>query len=104
MTAQNEAIVEEAKLMTNAVKDRTLSNRQRTRKIREHRSDEKNKQKEIEGFELQKSDGELSLNEDNNLLEEPNIEISQPTVKTYQDRNLELLKKNKQEGKRGRGK
>jgi Integrase core domain/Mu transposase, C-terminal len=97
-----EAIVDKAKSKTNAVKDPNLSDRKRTQKIRDHRSEEKNERREVESFELDKLESKLLIIEDiQNIQIESESTKEQPIQKSHKAHAFDALQKNRQRPKRG---
>lgn len=93
--ADIENIVSKAENMTKAVIDDTISNTKKTSSIRENRAFEKDKRRESEGFELARTETQVSaeavdIKHDN--LEQPN---------SLQPNHLDLLKRKRQERKLG---
>ncbi len=95
LMSEIEAIVTEAEIKTNAVHDKTLSNNQRVKGIRDNRAFEKEKRREEEAFELGQ-DKTLDRVEEVKSPTEPSktkSEQSKQKNKSLKRKNLELLKK-----------
>ncbi|MBD2441547.1 Mu transposase C-terminal domain-containing protein [Nostoc sp. FACHB-110] len=99
LIANIESIVGQAKEETEAVLDDTISNRQKVSGIRQNRADEKNARRKNEAFELAKEEipnTETTKNKPNAQSE--NSEASKP----LQPDHMDLLKRKRQERKRGK--
>ncbi|WP_066378030.1 Mu transposase C-terminal domain-containing protein [Anabaena sp. CA = ATCC 33047] len=99
LIANIESIVSQAKEETEAVLDDTISNRQKVSGIRQNRADEKNARRKNEAFELAKAE---TPNTDNtkNLINTQS-EDSEDS-KLLQPDHMDLLKRKRQERKRGK--
>lgn len=80
--------------MTEETKDDKLSNRKRTAGIRDNRSVEKSKRREIEGFELEKSDNKNT----SNTVDTESQKVEQP--QSLQPNYLDILRQKREERKR----
>jgi hypothetical protein len=96
LIAEIENVVSRAEKMTEAVEDDTVSNRQKVAGIRGNRTSEKAKQRGFEGFELARTE-----TESNSEAMETQPEDSEK-LNSLQPDYLDLLRKNRQELKRGR--
>ncbi|MEP0885455.1 Mu transposase C-terminal domain-containing protein [Trichocoleus sp. ST-U3] len=95
LIAQIENVVSKAEKMAEAVQDDGTSNRQKVAGIRGNRTSEKVKQWELEGFELA-----ITQTQSNSESVETQAEDSEKP-KSLQSNHLDLLRKNRQERKRG---
>ena len=95
LIAQIENVVSKAEKMAEAVQDDGTSNRQKVAGIRGNRTSEKVKQWELEGFELA-----ITQTQSNSESVETQPEDSEKP-KSLQSNHLDLLRKNRQERKRG---
>ena len=98
LTAKIENVVSRAEKMTEETKDDNLSDRKKVAGIRDNRSTEKAKRRETEGFEL-----EIDHNKDATTSKAQKIdskELEQP--QSLQPNNLDMLRKKREELKRGK--
>ncbi|MBD2359780.1 DDE-type integrase/transposase/recombinase [Anabaena minutissima FACHB-250] len=99
LIANIESIVSQAKEETEAVLDDTISNRQKVSGIRQNRADEKNTRRKNEAFELAKAE---STNADNTKNPINTQSEDSETSKLLQPDHMDLLKRKRQERKRGK--
>jgi hypothetical protein len=99
LIANIESIVSKAKEDTEAVLDDKISNKQKVSGIRGHRAFEKDKRRQIEGFELAKEETSNSINAANNELNTQSEDSE--SSKLLQPDHMDLLSRKRQERKRG---
>ncbi|MDJ0742537.1 MAG: DDE-type integrase/transposase/recombinase [Xenococcaceae cyanobacterium MO_167.B27] len=91
LMSEIEAIVTEAEIKTNAVQDKTLSNNQRVKGIRDNRGFEKEKRREEEAFELSQDETLEGVEEVKS--QTASSKTKSKKTKSLKRKNLELLKK-----------
>lgn len=98
LIAEIESVVSRAEKMTEETKDDKLSDSKKVAGIRDNRSAEKAKRRETEGFELEKDDNkDVTTSNTQNL---DSKELEQP--QSLQPNNLNMLRKKREERKRGK--
>ncbi len=98
LMAEFENIIEQATTSTNAVQDKSISNRKKVKGIRDNRAFEKQKRREEEAFELSKDDEKLNKvklsginNKSQYVSNASNLKQPKQETKSHKCKDLELL-------------